>query len=248
MVGNSGLEPKIQFGAEVNELARRSPGRLDSEDKPKKFQARTVVMASGPLPDHKWPDIRGLDTYEGHQIHSARWITTTTSPASGRCDRHRRECRPDHPESSSKPNSSRSSSAPPAGCCHGSMVPPRCGLRCCRQSAGRLRACATGTLLGHEITATALVWDTPLTGLVARLGGAPARQVKDPGCGATHPDFTPGWQADAGLQAIIPALQRDNCKLIDWPIATVSPGRHPHQRGIDTTSTASCSPPATTCI
>ena len=30
-------------------------------------------MASGPLPDHKWPDIRGLDTYEGHKIHSARW-------------------------------------------------------------------------------------------------------------------------------------------------------------------------------
>ena len=39
----------------------------------KKFRARTVVLASGPLPDHKWPDVRGLDTYEGTKIHSANW-------------------------------------------------------------------------------------------------------------------------------------------------------------------------------
>ena len=39
----------------------------------KRFTARTVVLASGPLPDHKLPDIRGIDTYEGKVIHSARW-------------------------------------------------------------------------------------------------------------------------------------------------------------------------------
>ena len=39
----------------------------------KQFRARTVVLASGPLADHKLPDIRGIDTYEGHKIHSARW-------------------------------------------------------------------------------------------------------------------------------------------------------------------------------
>ncbi len=32
-----------------------------------------MVLASGPLPDHKLPDIRGVDTYEGKMIHSARW-------------------------------------------------------------------------------------------------------------------------------------------------------------------------------
>lgn len=31
------------------------------------------MLASGPLPDHVFPDIRGIDTYEGHKIHSARW-------------------------------------------------------------------------------------------------------------------------------------------------------------------------------
>ena len=39
----------------------------------KRYRARTVVLASGPLPDHKLPDIRGVDTYEGTVIHSARW-------------------------------------------------------------------------------------------------------------------------------------------------------------------------------
>ena len=39
----------------------------------KRFRARTVILASGPLPDSSFPDIRGLDSYRGHKIHSARW-------------------------------------------------------------------------------------------------------------------------------------------------------------------------------
>ena len=39
----------------------------------KKLRARTVVLASGPLSDVSFPDIRGLDSYRGHKIHSARW-------------------------------------------------------------------------------------------------------------------------------------------------------------------------------
>ena len=39
----------------------------------KRFRARTVVLASGPLPDSSFPDIRGIDSYRGHKIHSARW-------------------------------------------------------------------------------------------------------------------------------------------------------------------------------
>jgi cation diffusion facilitator CzcD-associated flavoprotein CzcO len=37
------------------------------------FTGRTVVMAAGPLANSSWPDIRGLDSYTGHKIHSARW-------------------------------------------------------------------------------------------------------------------------------------------------------------------------------
>jgi cation diffusion facilitator CzcD-associated flavoprotein CzcO len=78
---------------------------------------------------------------------------------------------------------------------------------------------------GHEVTATALVWDTPLTGLVARLGKAHLRRtVKDPWLRRQlTPDFTPGCKRMLISSDYYPALQRDNCKLIDWPIATMSP-------------------------
>ena len=39
----------------------------------KRFRARTVVLASGPLSDASFPDMRGLESFEGHKIHSARW-------------------------------------------------------------------------------------------------------------------------------------------------------------------------------
>ena len=78
---------------------------------------------------------------------------------------------------------------------------------------------------GHEASATALVWDTPLTSLVARLGKMHLRrQVKDPWLRRQlTPDFTPGCKRMLVSSDYYPALQRDNCKLIDWPIATLSP-------------------------
>jgi hypothetical protein len=78
---------------------------------------------------------------------------------------------------------------------------------------------------GHKATATALVWDTPLTGLVARRGKAHLhRQVKDRWLRSQlTPDFTPGCKRMLVSSDYYPALQRDNCKLIDWPIATMSP-------------------------
>ena len=65
----------IRFGHEVSDLA------FDEDDgvwtattkRRKRFRARTVVLASGPLSDVSFPDIRGLDSYRGHKIHSARW-------------------------------------------------------------------------------------------------------------------------------------------------------------------------------
>ena len=43
-----------------------------------------------------------------------------------------------------------------------------------------------------------------------------------------------------------PALQPDNCKLITWPIATISPQGSAPATASSTNSTASSSPPATT--
>ncbi|PRC62188.1 4-hydroxyacetophenone monooxygenase, partial [Mycobacterium sp. ITM-2017-0098] len=72
---------------------------------------------------------------------------------------------------------------------------------------------------------TALVWKSPLSGLVARLGKAHLHaQVKDPWMRRQlTPEFTPGCKRMLVSSDYYPALQRDNCKLIDWPIATLSP-------------------------
>lgn len=74
MVDRFDLRRRIRFGTEVTGLVfdagagvwTVSAGRT-------KFRARTVVLASGPLPDSSFPALRGLESYTGHKIHSARW-------------------------------------------------------------------------------------------------------------------------------------------------------------------------------
>ncbi len=119
----------------------------------KKFQARTVVLASGPLADHKLPDIRGIDTYEGHKIHSARvGPRLRLHRQAGRRHRHRRQRRADRARTGQdRPSSSRSSSAPRAGCCPASTSPmPGGGAVAVRQSACHPRAGPPGAVLGSR--------------------------------------------------------------------------------------------------
>ncbi|MCV7288516.1 NAD(P)/FAD-dependent oxidoreductase [Mycolicibacterium wolinskyi] len=229
MVDTFDLRRHIQFGVEVNGLAFdetdgvwtvKTTGR-------KRFRARTVVLASGPLPDHKWPDIRGLDTYEGHKIHSARWdhdydftdkrVAVIGTGASAV------QIIPELVKTAGFVKVFQRTpgwviprldiATPPAARTLFSKVPAA------QQLARQI------LFWGHEASATAMVWDTPLTGLVARLGKAHLnRQVKDPWLRRQlTPDFTPGCKRMLVSSDYYPALQRDNCKLIDWPIATMSP-------------------------
>jgi cation diffusion facilitator CzcD-associated flavoprotein CzcO len=229
MMSDFGLEPKIQFGVEVNALefdegegvwTVKAYGR-------KRFRAHTVVLASGPLPDHDWPAIRGLDTYEGHKIHSARWdhnydfsgkrvavIGTGASAVQI------------IPELVKEAEFVKVFQRTP-----GWVLPRLDGATPAAAKTLFAKVPAVQELArqalfwGHEVTATALVWDTPLTGLVARLGKAHLRRtVKDPWLRRQlTPDFTPGCKRMLISSDYYPALQRDNCKLIDWPIATMSP-------------------------
>jgi cation diffusion facilitator CzcD-associated flavoprotein CzcO len=229
MASNSGLEPKIEFGVEVNELAfdeTQGVWTLKAKGR-KKFQARTVVMASGPLPDHKWPDVRGLDTYKGHKIHSANWdhdydftgkrvavIGTGASAVQI------------VPELVKQAEFVKVFQRTP-----GWMMPrldlamPAAAQTLFAKVPAVQELARQALFWGHEITATAMVWDTPLTGLVARLGKAHLRSaVKDPWLRhQLTPDFRPGCKRMLISSDYYPALQRDNCKLINWPIATMSP-------------------------
>ena len=232
MVDAFDLRRRIQFGVEVNGLSfDQSDGVWAVKTKAGKrsqvFQARTVVLASGPLPDHKWPDIRGLDSYEGHKIHSANWdhdydftgkrvavIGTGASAVQI------------IPELVNKATFVKVFQRTP-----GWVIPrldvamPQAARALFAKIPAVQQLAREALFWGHEASAAAMVWDTPLTGLVARLGKAHLhRQVKDPWLRRQlTPDFTPGCKRMLVSSDYYPALQRDNCKLIDWPIATISP-------------------------
>jgi cation diffusion facilitator CzcD-associated flavoprotein CzcO len=191
------------------------------------FRARTVVLASGPLSDASFPDIRGLDSYEGHKIHSARWdgdydftgkrVAVIGTGASAI------QIVPELVKQAAFVKVFQRTpgwvlprldvATPPAVQALFARVPAT------QQLARQL------LFWGHEATAAAMVWNTPLTSLVARLGRAHIRaQVKDPWLRRQlTPDFAPGCKRMLISSDYYPALQRQNCKLIDWPIATLSP-------------------------
>lgn len=229
LVDENDLRRRITFGTEVNGLSfDESTGVWTAKtNRRRTFRARTVVLASGPLPDHRWPDIRGLDTYEGHKIHSARW---------------------DHDYDFTGKRVAVIGTGASAVQIVPELVKQAAFVKVFQRTPGWViprmdvaTPAAAQTLFakvpaaqqlarqllfwGHEASATALVWDTPLTGLVARLGKAHLhRQVKDPWLRRQlTPDFTPGCKRMLVSSDYYPALQRDNCKLIDWPIATMSP-------------------------
>jgi cation diffusion facilitator CzcD-associated flavoprotein CzcO len=229
MVDDFDLRRRIQFGVEVNGLSFDEEAGVwtVATNGRKKLQARTVVLASGPLTDHKFPDIRGLDSYQGHKIHSARWdhdydftgkrvavIGTGASAVQI------------VPELVKQADFVKVFQRTP-----GWVVPrmdiatPEAAKTLFAKVPAAQEMARQVLYWGHEVTATALVWDTPLTGLVSRLGKAHLhRQVKDPWLRRQlTPDFTPGCKRMLVSSDYYPALQKDNCKLIDWPIATISP-------------------------
>jgi cation diffusion facilitator CzcD-associated flavoprotein CzcO len=231
MVDAFELRPRIRFGVEVNGLHFDESAGIWTltvkGHRSQTFQARTVVLASGPLPDLKLPDIRGLDTYRGHTIHSARWdhdydftgkrvavIGTGASAVQI------------VPELVKQAEFVKVFQRTP-----GWVVPrldvamPAAAKTLFAKVPAAQQLARQILFWGHEASATALVWDTPLTGLVARLGKAHLRrQVKDRWLRRQlTPDFTPGCKRMLVSSDYYPALQRDNCKLIDWPIASMSP-------------------------
>ncbi len=229
MTDTFGLRPRIRFGTEITGLSfDESTGVWTAKTKQRKtFRARTVVMAAGPLADHKFPDIRGIDSYEGHKIHSAGWdhdfdfagkrvavIGTGASAVQI------------VPELVKTAEFVKVFQRTPG------WVLPRLDTRM-PAAVQSLFAKVPATqhlarqalFWGHEASATALVWNTPLSSVVARLSKAHLRnQVSDPWLRRQlTPDFTPGCKRMLVSSDYYPALQRDNCKLIDWPIATLCP-------------------------
>lgn len=228
MVDRFDLRRHIRFGTEVTGLAfDEGDGVWTVSAGRKRFRARTVVLASGPLPDASFPAIPGLESYAGRKIHSARW---------------------DHDYDFSGKKIAVIGTGASAVQIVPELVKQAGFVKVFQRTPGwvipRLDVAMPASVQelfakvpvaqqlarralfwGHEASATALVWNTPLSGLVAQLGKAHLRAtVKDPWLRRQlTPDFTPGCKRMLVSSDYYPALQRDNCKLIDWPIARMSP-------------------------
>ena len=223
------IRGRIRFGQEVNGLSFDEDAGVWTATTAgrKRFHARTVVLASGPLPDHGFPDIRGMGSYRGHKIHSARWdrdydfagkrvaVIGTGASAIQII-----------PELVKKAGFVKVFQRTPGWVLPRLDIATPPAVQAVFTKVPAAQELARQALFwGHEASATALVWNTPLTSLVARLGKTHLRMaVKDPWLRRQlTPDFTPGCKRMLVSSDYYPALQRDNCKLIDWPIATLSP-------------------------
>ena len=224
-----GLRPLIRFGTEITGLSfdERSGVWTATTKGRRRFAARTVVLAAGPLADHRLPEIRGIDTYRGRMIHSAAWdhdfdaagkrIAVIGTGASAVQI---------VPELVKTAAFVKVFQRTPGWVLPRPDVEMPASVQALFATVPATQELARQALFwGHEACAAALVWNTPLSGLVAMLGRAHLRAtVKDAWLRRQlTPDFTPGCKRMLISNDYYPALQRDNCKLIDWPIATLSP-------------------------
>ena len=223
------LRRLIRFGTEVTGLsfAEDTGVWTATTNGRRKICARTVVLASGPLADHSLPDIRGIETYKGTKIHSASWnhdfdVTGKRIGVIGTGASAVQLV----PELVKDAAFVKVFQRTP-----GWVLPrPDVGIPdSVQQLFTKVPAAQELTrqalFRGHEACAAALVWNTPLTGLVSALGRAHLRlRIKDKWLRRQlTPDFTPGCKRMLISNYYYTALQKENCKLIDWPIATLSP-------------------------
>ncbi|MBF6467249.1 NAD(P)/FAD-dependent oxidoreductase [Nocardia beijingensis] len=223
------LGPHIRFGHNISGIAfdeQAGVWEISVEGHAEPIRARAVVLASGPLANASFPDIRGIETYRGHKIHSARWdheydftgkrvaVVGTGASAVQII-----------PELVDKAASVKVFQRTPG------WVLPRVDRRTngltkelYRRVPAAEQLARRAWFYGHESVALGVVWNTPLTRVVELVGKAQLRrQVKDPWLRRQlTPDFRAGCKRLLMTDDYYPALQRDNCKLITWPIARIS--------------------------
>ncbi|RNL60540.1 NAD(P)/FAD-dependent oxidoreductase [Nocardioides marmoriginsengisoli] len=223
------LVKDIRFNTEVTRLAfdKKEAHWVVSAGR-RKFYARTVVVASGPLSDASLPGIRGIEDYQGAKILSARW---------------------DHDYDFAGKNVAVIGTGASAVQIIPELVKTAGSVKVFQRTAGWVmprvdfetpavakavfarvpaaqQAARTALFLAHEAAATGLVWDTPVTSLIQQAGKLHLRlTVKDKWLRRQlTPDFRAGCKRMLMSSDYYPALQQDNCKLITWPIATITPG------------------------
>ncbi|MFF3574115.1 flavin-containing monooxygenase [Nocardia jiangxiensis] len=230
MVREFGIAPRIRFGHNVTGVdydEASGTWTVSFSDRRRKVKARTVVLASGPLANASLPAIEGIETFEGHKIHSARWdhdydftrkrvaVVGTGASAVQMI-----------PELVERAGSVKVFQRTPG------WVLPRLNRetnaltrRLYRQLPVTQSLAREAWFWGHESVALGVVWNTPLTRVVESVALLHLRtQVRDPWLRRQlTPDFRAGCKRLLMSSDYYPALQRDKCTLVTWPIAAISP-------------------------
>lgn len=229
LADSNGLRQLIRFGRTVTDAAfDETEGHwVVTTSAGEVFRGRSLVMASGGLANPSLPKIPGIDSFEGKRIHSARWdhdydlkgkrVAVIGTGASAI------QIIPELVKVAEKVTVFQRTPG---------WVMPRMDYRSPEWSKAMFRAVpATQSLLrralfwGHESMAFSFIWSTPMTSLVERISAAFLKhQVSDPWMRRQlTPDFRIGCKRVLMSSEYYPALQQPNCKLITWPIATISP-------------------------
>ena len=189
-------------------------------------RARQAVMAQGPLSDPSYPNIPGLNEFQGKVMHSADWdhdydfsgkrVAVIGTGASGVQI---------VPELAKQASKLRVFQRTPC------WILPRPDFRkpdwqktLFSKVPSAQAAIRRALFLGHESMATGIIWDTPVNGALERLARAHMRhQVKDRWLRRQlTPEFKLGCKRVIMSSDYYPALQQDNCELITWPIVTIN--------------------------
>ncbi|MFN3585979.1 MAG: flavin-containing monooxygenase [Moraxellaceae bacterium] len=229
LVEDFALAPLIRFGCNVRALAfDEAAGEWQADiDGGAPRRARPGIQGSGPRSNASITALPGIERYEGHKIHSARWDH-------GYDMRGKRVAVIGTGASAVQiiPELVKTAAAVKVFQRTPGWVLPRPDFTAPDwQKALFRRLPAAQTALrealywGHESMALGLIWHSPLTAVVERVGRAHLhRQVADPWLRRQlTPDFRIGCKRVLVSNDYYPALQKDNCKLITWPIATLSP-------------------------
>ncbi len=229
VVGKYNLERFIRFGANVTGIGfDDETGTWTAEtEEGTRYRGRTAVMAAGPLANVSFPDIRGLDSYTGHKIHSARWdhdydITDKRIAVIGTGASAVQII----PEVVKTARSVKVFQRTPGWVLPRADFPhPEWAKAMFRRLPLTESAARQAWFWSHEMMATGMVWDTPVTTAIQWAARANLRrQVNDSWTRyRLTPDFRAGCKRMLMSNDYYPALQQDNCKLITWPIATLAP-------------------------
>lgn len=228
MVHDFQLQRFIRVNTNVNSMSFDENAGLwtVNTENQESLTARAIVMAAGPLANCSFPTIPNLEQYKGHKIHSARWdhhydfsdkkvaVIGTGASAIQII-----------PELVKKSKHLTVFQRTPA------WVLPRIDgktphwLRALFRKFPATQALTRKALFAlHEAGALGLIWNSPLTTAMQKIAKQHLQQqVKDSWMQRQlTPNFRIGCKRVLMSSDYYPALQQSNCKLITWPIASLS--------------------------